>query len=272
MNTQAKAKADSLRLHQEYFLAQMETCATWEISMLNLQDCQMEANLQQFIMNIPDLVQPATKLFHAVNKMFSQDGHIFQFHPSCSQQAQEVVAGLLVFLKGLWEGIIPTNKFHKFFNDGAMEPSHDAWWDATTLCIVTKDDQEMDNILTFNTALMFPAAKMITDLPRATTLAEMIANIQDDLLLASSISTFRTVATKTSRTMCKSTKRLQFNPTVKMAMSNIDLVFSIETFSEKDLSYLLNCLMQAMQVQQKLETKDSSKKVPPSGKVTVKLT
>jgi len=99
-------------------LAQMETCSTWEISTLELTDHQMEANLHQFIMNIPNLAQPATKLFHAVNKMFSRDGHIFRFHLSCSQQAREVVAGLLVFLKGLWEGVIPTKKFHKFFTDG----------------------------------------------------------------------------------------------------------------------------------------------------------
>jgi len=53
-------------------------------------------------------------------------------------------------------------------------------------------------------------------------------------------------------------------------MSDMDSVFSTGTFSEKDLSYLLNHLMQAMRVQQKLEAKDSSKKEPPSGKVTGK--
>jgi len=141
-------------------------------------------------MNIPDLAQPNTKLFHAVSKMFSRDGHIFHFHPSQSQQVWEVVAGLLVFLKGLWEGIIPTNKFHKFLMDGAIERSRDAWWDAALLCVVTKADQEMENILTFNTDLMFPATKMIIDLSRATMLVEMIAKIQDDLLSASSILTF----------------------------------------------------------------------------------
>jgi len=71
--------------------------------------------------HILDPAQPATKLFHAVNKMFSRDGHIFWVHPSRTQQAWEVVAGLLVFLKVLWEGIIPNNKFHKFFNDGMIE-------------------------------------------------------------------------------------------------------------------------------------------------------
>jgi len=267
-NAQAKAKADSLRSHQERFLAQMETCSTWEISTLDLTDRQTDANLRQFIMNIPDPGQPATKLFHAVSKMFSRDGHIFRFHPSRSQQAREVVAGLLVFLKGLWEGLIPTNKFHKFFTDGAIERSRDAWWDATSLCIVTKADQEMENILTFDTDLMFPATKMIIDLSGATTPAETIAKIQDDLLSASSISTFRTTATKTSRATRKSTKRLQFDPTVKTAMSDTDSVFSTGTFSEKDMSYLLDRLMKAMQVQQKPEAANLSQKKPPGGEVT----
>jgi len=44
-NAQAKAKADCLRSHQELFLAQMETCSTWEILTLNLPDHQTEANL-----------------------------------------------------------------------------------------------------------------------------------------------------------------------------------------------------------------------------------
>jgi len=81
-NAQAKAKANSLCLHQERFLAQMETCSTWEISTLDLTECQTDMNLRQFIMNIPDSAQPATKLFHAVSKMFSRDGHIFHFLPS----------------------------------------------------------------------------------------------------------------------------------------------------------------------------------------------
>jgi len=161
-------------------------------------------------------------------------------------------------------------KFHKFFNDSAIEWSCDAWWDEKNLCVVTKADQEMDNILSFDTDLMFPATKMIIDLSGATTLAETIAKIQDDLLSASSISTFRMAATKTSRATCKSTKWLQFNPTIKMAMSDMEKVFSTGTFSEKDLSFLLDRLMQAMKVQQQSETPTSSQKEPPGGKVTGK--
>jgi len=53
-----------------------------------------------------------------------------------------------------------------------------------------KVDQEMENILTFNTDLMFPATKMIIDLSGAMTPAEMITKIQDDLLSVSLIPTF----------------------------------------------------------------------------------
>jgi len=68
----------------------------------------------------------------------------------------------------------------------------------------------------------------------------------------------------------KSTKWLPFDPTIKMAMSDTDLVFSTGTFSEKNLTYLLDHLMKAMQVQQKPEAANSSTKEPPSGDMTRK--
>jgi len=70
--------------------------------------------------------------------------------------------------------------------------------------------------------------------------------------------------------MWTSTKWLQFDYTIKTAMFDMDSVFSTGIFSEKDLSYLLNCLMKAMQVQQKPEAANTSNKQPASGKVTGK--
>jgi len=66
-NVQAKAKAASLQSHQARFLGQMEMCSTWEIVMLDLIDWQMQATLQQIIMNIPNPSNPKCKLFHMVN-------------------------------------------------------------------------------------------------------------------------------------------------------------------------------------------------------------
>jgi len=58
----------------------MEMCITWEISTLDLEDHLTEATLCQLIMNIPSPTNPASHLFHSVNKMFNQKGIIFWFH------------------------------------------------------------------------------------------------------------------------------------------------------------------------------------------------
>jgi len=173
----------------------METCSTWEPATINLIDRQTQAALQQIIMNIPDPVHLVSKLFHAVNKMYSRDRFIFQFHPSQSQQAREVVARLLIFLTGLWEGMINMAKFHKFFTDGAIERARDSWWDTETSCMATKANQEMTNILMYDTDLIFPETKVELEISGSSTPASMIAKIQDDLLLTGSISTFRSMAT-----------------------------------------------------------------------------
>ncbi len=56
--------------------------------------------------------------------------------------------------------------------------------------MVTKADQEMANILTYDTDLIFPEMKLKMDMSGATTPAETIAKIQDDLLSMGSILTF----------------------------------------------------------------------------------
>jgi len=75
-NSQAKAKAECLHAHQEWFLAQMETCTTWEIASLDLEDHSTEAMLRQLIMNILDPANPKSRLFHSVNKMFIKSEYI----------------------------------------------------------------------------------------------------------------------------------------------------------------------------------------------------
>jgi len=52
--------------------------------------------------------------------------------------------------------MINTAKFHKFFMDGAIKQAQDAWWDTKTMCVTMKADQEMANILTYDTNLIFP--------------------------------------------------------------------------------------------------------------------
>jgi len=72
---------------------------------------------------------------------------VFHFQPSRSQQAWEVVAGLLVFLKGLWGSILPADKLHKFFTSDALACSKDAWWDPEGKCIIATADAELEKLL-----------------------------------------------------------------------------------------------------------------------------
>jgi len=73
--------------------------------------------------------------------------------------------------------MINTVKFHKFFTNRAIEHTREAWWDTDTMCIVTKADQEMANILMYNTDLIFPETKMELDMSGASMPAATIAKI-----------------------------------------------------------------------------------------------
>jgi len=167
--------------------------------------------------------------------MLIRDGYIFWFHPSRSQQAREVVAGLLVFLKGLWQGTINTDKFHKFFTEGAIEQAKDTWWDTATICVATKVDQEMTNILTFNMDLIFPETKIELEMSGALTPADMIAKIQDDLLSTGSISTFHTTATRNTQATKKSTKCMQIKDTKQVQPPTLTWLLAWQHFQKEIL-------------------------------------
>jgi len=80
--------------------------------------------------------------------MYSNNGYIFQFKPTKSQSAQEIVAGLLlVFLKGIWKDCLDMENFIKFFMASAIERAEDAWWDTDNHCVVTRADSELDKIM-----------------------------------------------------------------------------------------------------------------------------
>jgi len=76
---------------------------------------------------------------------------------------------------------------------------------------VTKVDQEMANILTFNTNLIFSETKVELDMSGEMTPANMTAKIQDDLLSTGSISTFHMMMTRASQATQKSTSHAKTN-------------------------------------------------------------
>jgi len=160
-NTKAKTKEASLRANQQRFLSSnIETCITWELSSLDLQDTTISANLHNWLWISLTLEKLGEKLFNAVNKMLYNDGYIFQFNPSQSQSTREIVTGLLVFLRhvGIYNH---TSKISQV----CMGPcTTDAWWDAKERCIVTKADAELDDLMNQDVDLTFPEDEVTINL------------------------------------------------------------------------------------------------------------
>jgi len=125
----------------------------------------------------------------------------------------------------------------------------------------------MANILTFDTDLIFPETKVELDMSGATTPAEMIAKIQDNLLLTGLISTFCTAATAAIKTTKKSNKCSKNKKASVASSTNTDLVLSSVTFSENNFNILLMCLVQAMTLQQQSPPNNPSKE-PTGGQNT----
>jgi len=242
-NSQAKAKAECLKAHQEQFLNQMETCLMWEVAALDLEDHMTEATLCQMIMNLPDPSNPLQKLFHLVNMRFSQDAAILQFHPSKSQNARDVVAGLCIYLKGLWQGVIDDNKLNNFFTDTALDRAKDAWWEK---CVVMQADIEMEVILKEDKDLIFPEKKVILELPNDSATRTETSQINKDILSTGSVSTFQTTATLQTQSTRKTKTKVKIPLAATSTSSNSATTLSIATLSEKDMTVLLGYIMKAL--------------------------
>jgi len=209
----------------------------------------MEATLRQLIMNIPDPANPKSRLFHSVNKMFIKKEYILRFHPSRSQNARDVVAGLCVYIKGLWQGVIDVSKFNKFFTDTAIDRAKDAWWDPTQRCVMTQADEEMQSILKADSDLIFREKKVIVDVPHTTTTMTGSSQGSDDMLSTSSISTFRTKGTTTTHKSRATKGKVKLPSATNTVASETDTTLSGSTLTEKDISLLLSRIMQALQLQ-----------------------
>jgi len=142
-------------------------------------------------------------------------------------------------------------KLHKFFTDRAIERAKDAWWDTDALCVTMKADQEMLNILMYNTDLIFPETKVELKILGLSTPALTIANIQDDLLLTVSISTFQSMAT-TATTNTWAMRQSNVHPKTikaKTKATDSESVTSSVTLSESNIQILITRLTQALNMQ-----------------------
>jgi len=236
----------------------METCITWELSTLDLVDSTTGANLRQFIMNIPDPERPGERLFHAVNKMLRHDGYIFCFNPNKSQSAREIVAGLLVYLQGMWTPTVAPAKFNKFFTGPAIERAADAWWDTKERCIVTKADAELEDLINQDVDLMFAEDAIIVDL---TQVQETAADVG---MSTGSISTFRTTVTPQAKAGARPLNKRESSKPLQEAGVDQASALTNTSMSEVDFNMLMQRITAALQI------KPTSLKSPPGGVETGK--
>jgi len=200
-NADAKTKAARLQTTQQRFLANMDSCMLWEIATLNFADKATKANLRQLIMAIPNPDWPEHWLFHSVNKMYSNSSYIFQFKPAKAQSMREVVAGLLVFLKGIWKDYIDVEKFNKLFMCLAIKQAKDVWWDSQNHCVGTRADTELDQILELDQDLFF--SDMAVEVEMGNLAKQDPSKKQTDLMSTGPILTFRSTAMTTNQLTTK---------------------------------------------------------------------
>jgi len=220
----------------------METCITWELSTLDLADSTTRANLCQFIMNIPDPERPGERLFHVVNKMLRHDGYIFCFNPNRSQSAREIVAGLLVYLQGMWTPMVEPSKFNKFFTSPVIERALDAWWDTQERCVVTKADTELEDLLNQDIDLMFPEDAMTVD---TTQIQETEADVG---MSTGSISTFHTTATPEVKAGARPSNKCASTKVPKEKSGDQASVLTSTSMTEVDFNALMQRVTNALQI------------------------
>jgi len=260
-NVRAKEKAKCLRSMQDHFLKNLQTCITWELSTINLEDCTLRTSLQYVLMNIPDLEKPSELLFHSVIKMMAKETFIFHFHPSKSQSAREVVAGLLVFLKGMWGGILPADKLHKFFMADALACSKDAWWDPESKCVITMADAELDKLVKKGNLEAEYSDQMvevdITRLKDNQVQTNDIAN--NGFMSTGSLSTFRTKKSKAPTKSSNGIKKHQSST----SQTNQESILTTLTTTNLEINKLLQTLLMALQAHQISSSSSETTKAPP---------
>jgi len=168
------------------------------------------------------------------------------------------VAGLLVYLQGMWTPTVKLAKFNKFFTGPAIERAANAWWDTKERCIVTKADAELEDLINQDVDLMFPEDAIIVDL---TQVQETAAEVG---MSTGSISTFRTTATPQAKAGARpSNKRESSKPIQETSMDQAS-VLTNTSMSEVDFNMLMQRITAALQI------KPTSLKSPPGGVETGK--
>jgi hypothetical protein len=149
-----KTKFASCLARQAAMNAGLASAITREIStnlLLDHQDPVKKKSFRQILMEISPQNKPGTTLFHTIDHQFKSDVIVnFQFHPENASEANNLIAGLVPFLKD------NGHSFHlKMFTPEALQRQAKSKWNWDTREADSKTDAELANLLTEDDDLNF---------------------------------------------------------------------------------------------------------------------
>jgi len=131
---------------QATLTAGLASAVTREIStnlLLDRIDPKTDKSFRQVLMEITPENKPGTTLFHTIDRQFKSYVVVnFQFHPEHASEANNLIAGLVPFLKD------NGHNFHlKMFTPEALQRQAKACWNSTTREADSETDADLANLL-----------------------------------------------------------------------------------------------------------------------------
>jgi len=149
-----RAKFASCLARQAALNAGLASAVTREIStnlLLDKKDPTTNKSFRQILMEITPVNKPGSSLFHTIDRQFKSDVIVnFQFHPEHASEANNLIAGLVPFLK---DG---GHAYHlKMFTPEAIQRQIKSKWDAEKREAHSEADIELQNLLAKDDDLNF---------------------------------------------------------------------------------------------------------------------
>jgi hypothetical protein len=149
-----KTKFASCLARQAALTAGLASAVTREISnnlLLDRKDPITKKSFRQILMEIVPENKPGATLFHTINRQFKSEAIVnFQFHPENASEANNLIAGLVPFLRD------SGHSFHlKMFTPEALQRHAKAKWNPETREADSETDAELANLLAEDDDLNF---------------------------------------------------------------------------------------------------------------------
>jgi hypothetical protein len=153
-STENKTKFASCIARQAALNAGLASAITREIStnlLLDRKDPATNKSFREVLMEIVPDQKPRTTLFHTIDKQFKSDSIVnFQFHPDNASEANNLIAGLVPFLKD------NGHSFHlKMFTPEAIKRQARSRWDSSARVAHSETDVELLKLLAEDDELNF---------------------------------------------------------------------------------------------------------------------